>query len=196
LGEIIVSILKEYFPDIVNLEFTANLEEKLDEIEEGNLAWKSVIRDFYGPFAETLAEADRLMGKVEIEDKVSDEVCENCGRNMVIKMGRYGKFLACPGFPECRNTKPLYEEIGVKCPSCGNPLVIRRSKKGRKFYGCSTYPECEFVSWDLPAPDPCPKCGKLMVVKGSKQGQRHLCTNPECRFEKQVEEQEQEHVSS
>lgn len=189
LGEIIVSILKEYFPDIVDLEFTANLEKKLDDIEEGTLPWKEVIREFYGPFAESLEEADQRMGKVQIEDKVSDEICENCGRNMVIKMGRYGKFLACPGFPECRNTKPLLEEVGTKCPNCGNPLVIRRSKKGRKFYGCSTYPECEFVSWELPAPEPCPKCNGLMVVKTSKQGKKYVCTNSECRYDKQVEEQ-------
>lgn len=189
LGDIVITLLKEYFPEIVDLEFTANFEEKLDDIEEGILPWKSVIRDFYGPFAVSLEEAERLMGKVQIEDKVSEEICENCGRNMVIKMGRYGKFLACPGFPDCRNTKPLLEEIGAKCPNCESPLVVRRSKKGRRFYGCSTYPECEFVSWDLPAPDPCPKCGKFMVIKGSKQGQRHVCTNPECRFEKQVEEQ-------
>ncbi len=189
LGEIVITLLKEYFPEIVDFEFTANFEEKLDDIEEGILPWKSVIRDFYGPFAASLEEADRLMGKVQIEDKVSEEICENCGRNMVIKMGRYGKFLACPGFPECRNTKPLFEEIGTNCPNCGNPLVVRRSKKGRKFYGCSTYPECDFVSWDLPAPEPCPKCGKFMVIKGSKQGQRYVCTNSDCRFDKLVEEQ-------
>jgi DNA topoisomerase-1 len=189
LGELVIALLKEYFKDIVNLEFTANMEEKLDDIEEGELPWKHVIKEFYGPFAVTLAQAEEQMGKVQIEDKVSDEICENCGRNMVIKMGRYGKFLACPGFPECRNTKPLLEEVGAKCPSCGNSLVIRRSKKGRKFYGCSTYPECEFISWDLPAPDPCPQCGKLMVIKNSKQGQRHVCTNQECRFDKVVEEQ-------
>lgn len=189
LGEIVVSILKEYFPEIVDLEFTANMEKRLDDIEEGALPWKAVIRDFYGPFAESIEEADQVMGKVQIEDKVSEEICENCGRNMVIKMGRYGKFLACPGFPECRNTKPLLEEVGRPCPDCGNPLVIRRSKKGRKFYGCSTYPECEFVSWELPAPEPCPKCGGLMVVKTSKQGQKYVCTNSECRFDKQVEEQ-------
>jgi len=189
LGEIVVAILKEYFPEIVDLEFTANMEKKLDDIEEGILPWKEVIRDFYGPFAQTLAEADQHMGKVQIEDKVSDEICENCGRHMVIKMGRYGKFLACPGFPECRNTKPLLEEVGTPCPLCGNPLVIRRSKKGRKFYGCSAYPECEFVSWELPAPEPCPKCGGVMVVKTSKQGRKYVCTNSDCRYDIQVEEQ-------
>ncbi len=189
LGEIVVSILKEYFRDIVDLEFTANMEKRLDDIEEGTLPWKRVIQEFYGPFSETLAEADQKMSKIQIEDKVSDEVCENCGRNMVIKMGRYGKFLACPGFPDCRNTKPLLEQVGTNCPNCNNPLVIRRSKKGRKFYGCSTYPECEFVSWELPAPEPCPQCKGLMVVKRSKRGVRHVCTNNECRYDKQIEEQ-------
>lgn len=190
LGEIVISLLKEHFPDIVNLEFTANFEEKLDDIEEGVVPWKAVIHDFYTPFAAALEEAEEKIGKVQIEDKISEEVCENCGRNMVIKMGRYGKFLACPGFPECRNTKPLLEEIDAKCPKCSHPLVVRRSKKGRRFYGCSTYPECDFVSWELPAPEPCPQCGGLMVIKGSKQGQRYVCTNPECRYDKPVEEQE------
>ncbi|HVJ47783.1 type I DNA topoisomerase [Desulfitobacterium sp.] len=190
LGEIVISLLKENFSDIVNLEFTANFEEKLDEIEEGTVPWRTVIHDFYTPFAKSLEEAEEKIGKVQIEDKVSEEICENCGRNMVIKMGRYGKFLACPGFPECRNTKPLLEQIEAKCPKCGNPLVVRRSKKGRRFYGCSTYPECDFVSWELPAPEPCPQCGGLMVIKGSKQGKHYVCTNPECRFDKPVEEQE------
>jgi DNA topoisomerase-1 len=190
LGEIVISLLKENFSDIVNLEFTANFEEKLDEIEEGNVPWRRVIHEFYTPFAKSLEEAEEKIGKVQIEDKVSDEICENCGRNMVIKMGRYGKFLACPGFPECRNTKPLLEQIEAKCPKCGNPLVVRRSKKGRRFYGCMTYPECDFVSWELPAPEPCPQCGGMMVTKGSKQGKHYVCTNPECRFDKPVEEQE------
>lgn len=190
LGEIVISLLKENFQDIVNLEFTANFEEKLDEIEEGTLPWRTVIHEFYTPFAQRLEEAEEKIGKVQIEDKVSDEICENCGRNMVIKMGRYGKFLACPGFPECRNTKPLLEQIDTKCPKCGNPLVVRRSKKGRRFYGCSTYPECEFVSWELPAPEPCPQCQGMMVIKSSKHGKHYVCINPECRYDKPVEEQE------
>lgn len=190
LGEIVISLLKENFSDIVNLEFTANFEEKLDEIEDGSVPWRRVIHDFYTPFAKSLEEAEEKIGKVQIEDKVSDEICENCGRNMVIKMGRYGKFLACPGFPECRNTKPLLEQIEAKCPKCENSLVVRRSKKGRKFYGCGTYPECDFVSWELPAPEPCPQCGGMMVIKSSKQGKRYACINPECRYDKPVEEQE------
>ncbi|MDA8227219.1 MAG: type I DNA topoisomerase [Desulfitobacterium hafniense] len=191
LGEIVIDLLKDFFPDIVNLEFTANLEKKLDDIEEGDVNWKSVIEEFYEPFAQTLAKAEESIGKVKIEDQVSEEICESCGRNMVVKMGRYGKFLACPGFPECRNTKPLFEDIGASCPNCGKPLVVRRSKKGRKFYGCSGYPECEFVSWDLPAPNPCPECKQMMVVKPSKTEKKHVCTNPECRYTEVVEDNEQ-----
>ena len=189
LGEIVINLLKEYFPDIVNLEFTATLEEKLDLIEEGNVSWKSVIEEYYVPFSVTLANAEEQIGKVKIEDQVSEEICENCGRNMVIKMGRYGKFLACPGFPECRNTKPLLEEVGAKCPKCSKPLVVRRSKKGRKFYGCRSYPECDFVSWEMPAPYPCPECQAMMVIKSSsKRQKKYVCTNPECRYTQVVEE--------
>lgn len=184
LGEIVVALLKEYFPDIVDLEFTANMEEKLDRIEEGDMSWKSVVEDFYGPFSQTLAQADQRIGKVQIEDQVSEEVCELCGRHLVIKMGRYGKFLACPGFPECRNTKPLLEKIGSECPKCHSPLVIRRSKKGRKFYGCANYPECDFVSWELPAPEVCPECRQMMVVKQIRRQKRYVCTNRACRYSK------------
>ena len=188
LGEIVITLLKEYFPDILNLEFTANLEEKLDLVEEGRAPWKSVVGDYYAPFSVTLAQAEEKIGKVKIEDQVSEELCELCGRNMVIKMGRYGKFLACPGFPECRNTKPLFEEVGANCPKCTKPLVVRRSKKGRKFYGCSAYPDCDFVSWEMPAPDPCPECQQLMVIKSSKQQKKYVCTNPECRYTMVIEE--------
>ena len=188
LGDIVITLLKEYFPDILNLEFTANLEEKLDLVEEGSAPWKSVVEDYYAPFSVTLAQAEEKIGKVKIEDPVSDELCEVCGRNMVIKMGRYGKFLACPGFPECGNTKPLFEEVGTNCPKCTKPLVVRRSKKGRKFYGCSAYPECDFVSWELPAPDPCPECQQLMVIKSSKREKKYVCTNPECRHTIVIEE--------
>ena len=188
LGEIVITLLKEHFPDILNLEFTANLEEKLDLIEEGSAPWKSVVEDYYTPFSVTLAQAEEKIGKVKIEDQVSEELCDLCGRNMVIKMGRYGKFLACPGFPECRNTKPLFEEVGANCPKCSKPLVVRRSKKGRKFYGCSGYPECDFVSWEMPAPDPCPECQQLMVIKSSKRQKKYVCTNPECSHTLVIEE--------
>ncbi len=192
LGEVVITLLKEFFPDIVNLEFTANFEEKLDDIEEGEVAWRDVIDSFYAPFALTLARADEQIWKVQIEEQVSDEVCEHCGRHLVVRMGRYGKFLACPGFPECKNTKPLLEETGGACPRCGKPLVVRRSKKGRKFYGCSGYPECDFVSWDLPASEPCPQCGQLMVIKSSRRQKRYVCTNAECRYQKTVEGTEEQ----
>ena len=188
LGEIVIALLKEHFPDIVNLEFTAIMEGKLDQVEEGQVGWQQVIQDFYGPFAATLAAAEQKIGNVRIEEQLADEECEQCGRRMVIKMGRFGKFLACPGFPECRNTKPLLEEIGVQCPECGKPLVVRRSKKGRKFYGCSGYPECEFVSWEMPASESCPRCHQLMVVKSARQQKRHVCTNPQCRYSVAVPE--------
>jgi DNA topoisomerase-1 len=188
LGEIVITLLKEYFPDILNLEFTANLEEKLDLVEEGRVPWKSVVEDYYRPFSVTLAQAEEKIGKVTIVDQVSEELCDLCGRNMVIKMGRYGKFLACPGFPECRNTKPLFEEVGVNCPRCAKPLVARRSKKGRKFYGCSGYPDCDFVSWEMPASEPCPECHQIMVIKSSKRQKKRVCTNQECCYTMTMEE--------
>ncbi|NLM22338.1 MAG: type I DNA topoisomerase [Peptococcaceae bacterium] len=190
LGEIVISLLKEHFPDIVDLEFTANMEEKLDDVEEGKAHWKTVIRDFYGPFAQTLDQAEQKIGKIKVEDEVSDEVCELCGRNMVIKMGRFGKFLACPGFPECRNARPLLEEAGVDCPKCGEKLVIRRSKKGRKFYGCSKYPNCDFIAWEKPAPNPCPHCGGLMTEKNTRRERKYVCTNKECRYSELIKEAE------
>ena len=151
LGTIVVDLLKEHFPDIVNVDFTADMETKLDGIEEGEHYWKDVVRDFYEPFSKDLAAAEEKIGKIKIEDEVTDEICEKCGRNMVIKIGRFGKFLACPGFPACSNAKPLLEKIDVPCPECEHgEVVLRRSKKGRTFYGCSNYPECSFVSWDKP----------------------------------------------
>ncbi|MDR3270338.1 MAG: type I DNA topoisomerase [Peptococcaceae bacterium] len=187
LGEIVIALLKEHFPNIVNVEFTAKMENLLDNVEEGDSPWKNIIRDFYGPFEATLIEAENKIGKVRIEDEVSAEICERCGRNMVIKMGKFGKFLACPGFPECRNTKPLLEEIDAQCPLCGSAIVVRRSKKGRKFFGCRAYPECNFLSWDMPASDPCPKCGQLRVIKSSRNQKRIVCTNDQCRYSETIE---------
>ena len=149
LGEIVIDILKSYFKDIVDVDFTANMEEQLDEVERGEIPWKKVIREFYPNFSETLKTAEEEIGNIDIEE-VTDIICENCGRNMVVKYGRYGKFLACPGFPECRNTKALYEEAGVDCPSCGGKIIIKKTKKGRKYYGCENNPECEFMSWNKP----------------------------------------------
>lgn len=189
LGILVVDLLKEHFPDIIDVNFTAGLESKLDGIEEGDYYWKDVMREFYGPFEKELAAAEEAIGPVKLEDEVSDEICEKCGRNMVIKMGKFGKFLACPGFPECSNAKPLLEKINVTCPVCGKgEVVLRRSKKGRTFYGCSDYPECDFVSWDRPTGDRCPKCNGIMVERRTKKGTLVICGNKECNFEPDKQE--------
>lgn len=183
LGRIIVDILKEYFPEIVDVEFTAHLEARLDKIEEGQVEWRSVLHEFYGPFQDALKHAQREIAEVEIADEVTDEVCEVCGRNMVVKWGRYGKFLACPGFPECKNTRPLFTEVGVDCPECGKPIVERRSRRGRTFYGCSGYPECRFTSWQRPVDRRCPRCGGLMgIVVRKTKGDEHVCLDKECGY--------------
>ncbi|HZK18995.1 MAG TPA: type I DNA topoisomerase [Clostridia bacterium] len=184
LGSIVVDMLKNYFEDIIDAEFTADLEKKLDSIEEGDVEWVEVLSEFYEPFKNTLEKAEKEIGKIEIADEVTDEVCEKCGRNLVIKMGRYGKFLACPGFPECTYTKPLLEPIGVKCPNCKGELVARRSRKGRLFYGCSGYPDCKFVLWDRPIKEKCPECGGLMTEKSSKSKTTLCCINEECGYKK------------
>lgn len=189
LGTLVIELLTKYFQDILDVEFTANLENKLDDIEEGEVNWKQVLRDFYQPFQEELKIADEEIGQIEITDEETDEICEQCGRNMVIKTGRYGKFLACPGFPECRNTKAILEETGSNCPVCGEgKVVVRWSKKGRKFYGCSNYPKCNFVSWDEPSKEKCPHCNSYMVIKRSKKkGEELLCSNKECGFRMPLE---------
>ncbi|MFR6291792.1 MAG: type I DNA topoisomerase [Peptococcaceae bacterium] len=193
LGILVVDLLKEHFPDIIDVNFTAGLESKLDGIEEGAYYWKDILRDFYGPFEKELAAAEEKIGPVKIEDEVSDEICEKCGRNMVIKMGRFGKFLACPGFPECSNAKPLLEKIDVTCPVCHEgEVVLRRSKKGRTFYGCSNYPECDFVSWDRPTGERCPKCNSIMVERNTKKGKLVICSNKECNFEPDKQERNEE----
>ncbi|HEX3014965.1 MAG TPA: type I DNA topoisomerase, partial [Desulfobacteria bacterium] len=186
LGEIVIDLLKKYFPDVIDVEFTAGLEEKLDDIADGDLPWRKVIAEFYVDFKPTLDKAEAEIGEIglEREQEVTDIPCELCGRMMVKKIGRFGKFLACPGFPECRNTKPLLEEIGVPCPKCHAPLVARRSKKGRKFFGCSKYPECDYTSWDRPAGKACPQCSEQLVIKHSKkEGDRLVCVNKTCRYE-------------
>ena len=177
LGEVVNSIMKESFPSIVDEHFTANMEGLLDQIEEGNVAWKSVISNFYPDLDEAVKVAENQLQKVKIEDEVTDVVCEECGRNMVVKYGSHGKFLACPGFPDCRNTKPYLEKIGVACPKCGKDIVMKKSKKGRRFYGCENNPDCDFMSWARPVAKPCPKCGGYMVRKGNKL----VCANEECR---------------
>jgi DNA topoisomerase-1 len=189
LGQIVNDLMLEYFPDIMDYQFTADMEEKLDSVEEGNIEWRKIIEDFYGPFSKYLEHADESIEKIEVEDEVSDVICDKCGSNMVIKMGRFGKFLACPNFPDCRNTKPIVDDIDVPCPKCNSSIVIRKSKRGRKFYGCEKYPECDFVSWDLPVKDKCPNCDSLMVQKSSRAaGTTIKCTNKECGYTREVEE--------
>ena len=188
LGKIVNDMMCKNFPNIVDIAFTAGMEEELDEVEAGKAEWHGIIADFYGPFEKTLEEADRNIEKVAIEDQVSDVPCEKCGAMMVYKMSRYGKFLACPNFPECRFTMALPKNIGVPCPKCGGELLERISRKGRKFYGCEKYPECDFVSWDRPVADKCPLCGERMVLKsGPKDTLFHVCVNENCRHRVQVE---------
>ncbi len=182
LGEVVNHIMKQSFPSIVDVNFTANMEGLLDMVEEGKVPWKEVIRNFYPDLDEAVKIAEKELESVEIEDEVTDVVCEECGRNMVIKYGPHGKFLACPGFPECRNTKPYLEKIGVSCPKCGSEVVIRKTKKGRKYYGCENNPECEFMSWQKPSKEKCPECGGYMVEKGNKLA----CADEKCGYVKNI----------
>ncbi len=181
LGEIVNEIMKNNFGEVINKEFTADMESALDKVESGEMEWKDVLRNFYPLFKHLLDEAESKVENVEIPDVVTDVICEECGRNMVIKYGRYGKFLACPGFPECRNTKPLYEEAGVNCPVCGGKVLIKKTKKGRKYYGCENNPECSLMLWNKPTGEKCPKCGAPLVEKGTKKV-RICCSNTECGY--------------
>ena len=178
IGSVVNSIMKESFPTIVDEHFTANMESLLDSVAEGHLNWKTVVANFYPDLEEAVEAAEKDLEKITIEDEVTDEICEVCGRNMVIKYGPHGKFLACPGFPECRNTKPYYEKIGVACPKCGKDVVIKMTRKGRRYYGCIDYPECDFMSWGRPVEKKCPRCGGYMVEKGNKLA----CADEHCGY--------------
>lgn len=195
LGQLVTDILREYFPKIIDVEFTAQMEGELDQVEEGEAKWRQVLDEFFQPFEATLKEAEEKVGGFELQDEESDVVCDKCGRNMVIKYGRFGKFLACPGFPDCKNTKPILEETGVHCPTCQVGMIVeRKSKKGgRKFYGCARYPECDFVSWDKPVARQCPECGApyLVVKKHKELGLVHVCKTEGCTFVEPVEEMEE-----
>ena len=180
LGIVINRLMKEHFQDIVDVQFTADMEDKLDGVEQGRDDWVKVLSDFYGPFQKELEDAGEGIEAVEIPDEVSDVPCEKCGAMMVYKMGRYGRFLACPNFPNCRNTKPIVEKIDVACPKCGAALIKRKSKRGKAFYGCEKYPECDFVSWDKPTREKCPKCGGMMVQKIGQNGSYITCMDKEC----------------
>ncbi len=188
LGLVITEMMKKHFPDIINIQFTADMEEKLDEVEEGKLDWHEVISEFYGPFKESLDKAEATIEKVEVVDEVSDIPCDKCGAMMVYKTGRFGRFLACPNFPACHNTMPILKYIDATCPECGGRMIERMSRKGRKFYGCEHYPECEFVSWEQPVDDKCPVCGSRMVLKRGRKGEVwHVCVNEQCRHRVEVE---------
>ena len=181
LGFIVNNIMSDYFKQIVDVDFTADMERKLDYIEEGSEEWKEVVGEFFAPLKIAIDKAEKEISKVVIEDKVSDVPCDKCGRMMVIKRGRSGAFLACPGYPECHNAKPIVEELDVPCPKCGGKILAKRSKKGKKFFGCSNYPNCDFVSWNEPIKEPCSKCGSYMTIKYSKtKGKYAVCSNTEC----------------
>lgn len=187
LGEVVNSIMKEAFSTIVDEQFTANMESLLDKVAEGNVDWKTVVRNFYPDLDEAVQVAEKELEKVEIHDEVTDVVCDQCGRNMVIKYGPHGRFLACPGFPECRNTKPYLEKIGVQCPKCGKEVVLRKTKKGRKYYGCEDNPECDFMSWQRPSQEKCPQCGGYMVEKGNKLA----CADNQCGFVREKQKKQE-----
>ena len=192
LGRMVTSMMEEHFSDIVDIEFTADLEERLDEVEEGKVYWKQILRDFYPPFEANLEVAEQQIEKVEVKDEPSDVQCDKCGAMMVYKMGRFGKFLACPNFPECRNTKPIVTYIAAPCPVCGGRLMEKTSRKNRKFYGCEHYPECSFVSWEMPVTEKCPQCGSYMVEKRGRKGEVwHLCANEKCHHRVEVQQEEE-----
>lgn len=186
LGEVVNHMMKQSFESIVDVNFTANMEGLLDMVAEGKVEWKSVISNFYPDLEKAVEDAEKDLESVKIEDEVTDVICEECGRNMVIKYGPHGRFLACPGFPECRNTKPYLEKAGVKCPKCGKEVVLRKTKKGRRYYGCEDNPECDFMSWQKPSDRKCPKCGGYMVEKGSKL----VCADEQCGFVQDREKEE------
>lgn len=178
LGEVVNNMMKEAFPSIVDVNFTANMEALLDGVEEGTVKWKTIISNFYPDLDEAVKNAEKELKEVTIADEESDEVCDLCGRKMVIKYGPHGRFLACPGFPECRNTKPYFEKIGVPCPKCGKDIVLKKTKKGRKYYGCIDNPDCDFMVWQKPSGEKCPKCGSLLLEKGNKL----VCMNEQCGY--------------
>lgn len=187
LGEVITELMKEHFKGIVDAKFTADMESNLDEVEKGSKDWVSTLREFYGGFAADLEKAETAMDgkRIKVPDEETDVICENCGKNMVIKYGRYGKFLACPGFPECKNAKQLVTESDGTCPRCGKKMLLKKSKRGRSFYGCEGYPECDFMTWNVPTAEKCPECGKSLFNKGGKSG-KLICENAGCGYEREL----------
>ena len=186
LGMIVTDILNINFQKFIDVDFTAQMENKLDEIEEGNIQWKSVVSEVYAPLKEAIEEAKEKIEKINMDEE-TDEICELCGSNMVIKYGRFGKFMACKNYPDCKNTKPLVNKVGVKCPKCKEgDIILRKSKKGKAFYGCSNYPECDFISWYKPTGEVCKECGSYMVEKHTKNETKELCSNKECKAEGRI----------
>jgi len=180
LGTIVTDLMTEHFNDIVDVDFTAKMEKQLDDVEAGSVDWVKIIGDFYEPFIKTLTEAEKNIGNIEVKDEVSDVPCDKCGRMMVYKMGRFGKFLACPGFPECRNAKPIVKETGVNCPKCGGKILVKKSKRGKEYFGCENNPKCDFMTWYKPIDKKCPKCGWVMVEKRIRGKVTEQCSNEEC----------------
>ena len=191
LGEIVNDIMRNNFENIVDIDFTAKMESELDTVEEGELPWKDILRTFYSPFNEKLKLAEENIEQIDVEDEKTDILCENCGENMVIKFGKFGKFLACPSFPECRNTKPFFEEAGVKCPECEGKIIIKKTKKGRKYFGCEHNPECEFMSWSKPTGERCPECNEHLIEKGTKT-KKIVCSSQKCGYSIDKPEEEKE----
>lgn len=189
LGKIVNDIMKEHFQDIVDIEFTVQMEKQLDDVEEGDKKWVDIISEFYQKFAPVLEEAEEKIGNIEIPDEVTEEICEKCGKNMVIKLGRYGKFLACPGFPECRNAKPILEDAGVTCPKCKGKVYIKKTRKGRRYLGCENNPKCDFMTWDKASKEECPECGNFLTQKYSGKRAQFKCSNEECEFTKVGEDE-------
>jgi DNA topoisomerase-1 len=185
LGQVVVDLLKEFFPEIVDTKFTADVESQLDDVEEGEKPWRAVIGEFYQPFVAKLARAEASVGKVDLPEETTDEVCEQCGRPMVVRRGRFGKFLACSGYPACKNTRPYLEKTGAVCPRCGRPIVARRTRRGRTFYGCSGYPSCNFVTWNRPVGKTCPRCGAAMAVKRRGSRTSLVCLREGCGHEEE-----------
>ena len=181
LGMIVTDVMQKHFEKIIDVAFTANMEEELDRIADGKEDWHKTISDFYTPFEKTVETAEREIGNIELKDEVSDVKCEKCGRMMVYKHGRFGKFLACPGFPECRNAKAIIKQIGVKCPKCGGEVIEKKTKSGKLFFGCENYPKCDFTSWDKPLNEKCEKCGGMMYQRMGRFKGKYC---PECSEEK------------
>lgn len=182
LGEIVNDIMETHFGDVVDVDFTSKLEDDLDKIEFGEMYWKDLVREFYFPFNEKITVAEELIGEVDVKDEETDVICERCGRNMVIKYGRFGKFLACPGFPECKNAQPYFPEAGVPCPLCAGRVLIKSTRKGRKYFGCEHHPKCEFMSWHKPTGQKCPRCADILVEKNSRKEKRVACVNSTCGY--------------